>query len=175
MPTQAYRALAVLDQLRNAGLPVRDSVIYTEHTDPDGLLSTAGGPEEKIAFIDSRINAGAVHDLSYGSIELGGVVEVYSDPTSASERKDCAAGPCWLFLRGAVLLRLSPRLTEVQAASYAAALRRARRAGRGYIRTGAQLGRLLDQVGDTVVDAVPGRLPDTVPVLHPAASARPGV
>jgi len=45
MPTKAYRALAVLDELRRAGLPVRDSVIYTDQTDPDALLGTAAGPE----------------------------------------------------------------------------------------------------------------------------------
>jgi len=130
MSTQASRAVAVLGELRRAGLPVRDSVIYTEHTDPDGLLGTAGGPDEKVAFTDARINAGEVHDLSYGSLELGGVVEVYSDPTRAAERKEGYCGACWIFLRGSVLLRLSPRLTEVQAASYAAAFRRSRIADR---------------------------------------------
>src|SRR5262249_59167820 len=113
MSTQASRAVAVLGELRRAGLPVRDSVIYTEHTDPDGLLGTAGGPEEKVAFTDARVNAGEVRDLSYGSMELGGVIEVYADPTRAAERKDGYYGPCWLFLRGSVLLRLSPPLTAV--------------------------------------------------------------
>ena len=130
MPTQAYRALGVLEELRRAGLPVRDSVIYAARTDPDGLLGTAGGPEEKVAFTDARVNAGRVHDLSYGSIELGGMVEVYADPTGAAERKDGYTGACWIFLRGPVLLRLSPRLTEVQAVSYAAAFRRSRIANR---------------------------------------------
>jgi hypothetical protein len=137
MPTQAYRALGVLDELRRAGLPVRDSVIYAARTDPDGLLGTAGGPEEKVAFIDARVNAGQVRDLSYGSIELGGMVEVYADPTGAAERKDGYTGPCWIFLRGPVLLRLSPRLTEVQAVSYAAAFRRSRIASRTLACTGS--------------------------------------
>ncbi len=123
MPTQVYRALAVLDELRRAGLPVRDSVIYTEHTDPDGLLGTTAGPEEKVAFIDARINPGQVRDRSYGSIELGGVVEVYADPVRATERKEVPAGPCWVFVWDAVLLRLSPRLTELQASTYVAAFR----------------------------------------------------
>jgi hypothetical protein len=123
MPNQAYRALAVLDELRRAGLPVRDSVIYTEHTDPDGLLGTDAGPEEKVAFIDARINPGRVQDRSYGSIELGGVVEVYADPVRAAERKEVSSGPCWVFMQDAVLLRLSPRLTELQASTYAAVFR----------------------------------------------------
>jgi hypothetical protein len=123
MPNHAYRALAILGELRRAGVPVRDSVIYTEHTDPDGLLSTDAGPEEKVAFIDARINPGRVQDRSYGSIELGGVVEVYADPVRAAERKEVTAGPCWLFMRDAVLLRLSPRLTELQVSTYAAVFR----------------------------------------------------
>jgi hypothetical protein len=123
MPNQAYRALAVLDELRRAGLPVRDSVIYTEHTDPDGLLGTDAGPEEKVAFIDARINPGRVQDRSYGSIELGGVVEVYADPVRAAERKEVSSGPRWVFMQEAVLLLLSPRLTELQASTYAAVFR----------------------------------------------------
>jgi len=124
MPNQAaYWALAVLDDLRRAGLPVRDSVIYTEHTDPDGLLGTDAGPEDKVAFIDARINPGRVQDRSYGSIELGGVVEVYADPVRAAERKAVSTGPCWVFMHDSVLLRLSPRLTELQASTYAAVFR----------------------------------------------------
>jgi hypothetical protein len=123
MPTQAHRALAVLDDLRRAGLPVRDSVIYTENTDPDGVLGTASGPEEKIAFIDARINPDRVMDRSYGSIELGGVVEVYSDEAGAADRKEVSSGPCWVFMQDSVLLRLSPRLTELQASTYAALFR----------------------------------------------------
>jgi hypothetical protein len=123
MPNHAQRALAVLGELRRAGVPVRDSVIYTEHTDPDGLLSTDAGPEEKVAFIDARINPGRVQDRSYGSIELGGVVEVYADPVRAAERKEVTTGPCWVFMRDAVLLRLSPRLTELQVSTYAAVFR----------------------------------------------------
>jgi hypothetical protein len=130
MPTQAYRALGVIEELQRAGLPVRDTVIYSARTDPDGLLGTAGGPEEKVAFTDARVNAGRVHDLSYGSLELGGVVEVYADSAGAAERKDSFTGPCWIFLRGSVLLRLSPRLTEVQAVSYAAVFRRSRSSSR---------------------------------------------
>jgi hypothetical protein len=123
MPNHAHRALAVLSELRRAGVPVRDSVIYTEHTDPDGLLSTDAGPEEKVAFIDARINPGRVQDRSYGSIELGGMVEVYADPVRAAERKEVVTGPCWVFMRDAVLLRLSPRLTELQVSTYAAVFR----------------------------------------------------
>jgi len=123
MPTKAYRALAVLDDLRGAGLPVRDSVIYTENTDPDGVLGTASGPEEKVAFIDARINPDRVLDRSYGSIELGGVVEVYSDAAGVVDREETFNGPCWVFMRDSVLLRLSPRLTELQTFTYAAVFR----------------------------------------------------
>lgn len=124
MPTQAYRALAVLDELRRAGVPVRDSVIYTEHTDPDGLLGSAYGPAEKIAFTDSRINPDRVTDRSYGSVELGGLVEVYPDPEHAVARHEHhLEGPCWVFVHEDVLVRLSPRLTELQASTYAAAFR----------------------------------------------------
>lgn len=123
MPIQAYRALAVVDDLRSAGLPVRDSVIYTDHTDPEGLLGADGGPAEKVAFIDARINPDRVSDRSYGSVELGGVVEVYEDPTHAAERQDHHGGACWVFVHDEVLIRLSPRLTEIQAAAYARAFR----------------------------------------------------
>jgi hypothetical protein len=123
MPTQAYRALAVVEDLRCAGLPVHDSVIYTDHTDPEGLLGAPGGPIEKLAFIDARINPGRVSDRSYGSIELGGVVEVYADPAHAADRRDHHGGAWWVFVHDEVLIRLSPRLTELQAAAYASAFR----------------------------------------------------
>jgi hypothetical protein len=123
VPTQAYRALAVVDELRRAGLPVRDSVIYTEHTDPDGLLGADGGPCEKVAFIDRRINPGHVKDRSYGSMELGGVVEVYADAEHAATRRDQPGGSCWVFVQDEYVIRLSPRLTELQAAAYSTAFR----------------------------------------------------
>jgi len=123
MPSQAHRALAVLEDLRRAGLPVRDSVIYTGNTDPDGVLGTSSGPEEKVAFIDARINPDRVLDRSYGSIELGGVVEVYSDAAGVVDREETFNGPCWVFMRDSVLLRLSPRLTELQTFTYAAVFR----------------------------------------------------
>jgi hypothetical protein len=123
MPTQAHRALAVVDELRRAGLPVHVSVIYTDHTDPDGLLGVDGGPAEKVAFIDARINPDRVLDRSYGSIELGGVVEVYADPEHAAARQDHHGGAWWVFVHDDVLIRLSPRLTEIQAAAYASAFR----------------------------------------------------
>jgi hypothetical protein len=123
MPTLAYRALAVVEELRRAGLPVRDSVIYTDHTDPDGLLGVDGGPIEKVAFIDARINPDRVSDRSYGSIELGGVVEIYGDPEHAAARHDNPGRSCWVFVHDNALLRLSPRLTEVHASAYAAAFR----------------------------------------------------
>ena len=116
------QALVVREELRRAGLPVQASVIYTEQTDPGGL-GTPGGPVEKIAFVDNRINPGAVDDQSYGSVELGGVVEVHADPVSAARRRDTPLRPCWVFDRGHVLILLSPHLTEVQAAGYAHALR----------------------------------------------------
>jgi len=123
VPTQAYRALAVVVELRRAGLPVRDSVIYTDHTDPDGLLGADGGPVEKVAFIDRRINPDRVTDRSYGSIELGGVVEVYADSEHATARRDHPGCPCWVFVHDEFLVRLSPRLTELQAAAYSTAFR----------------------------------------------------
>lgn len=117
------QALVVLEELRKAGLPVQASVIYTEQTDPGGELGAPGGPVQKIAFVDARINPGAVDDQSYGSVELGGVVEVHADPASATRRRDIQLRPCWVFDRGQVLILLSPHLTEVQAADYAHALR----------------------------------------------------
>jgi hypothetical protein len=117
------QALVVMEELRRAGLPVQASVIYTEQTDPDGGLGTPGGPVQKIAFVDNRINPGAVDDQSYGSVELGGVVEVYADPANATRRRDTPLGPCWVFDRGHLLILLSPHLTEVQTTGYAHALR----------------------------------------------------
>jgi len=113
----------MVDELRRAGLPIRDSVIYTEHTDPDGLLGTAGGPCEKVAFIDRRINPGQVKDRSYGSVELGGVVEVYADAEGATARRDRLDGSSRVLVQDEYLVRLSPRLTKLQAAAYATAFR----------------------------------------------------
>lgn len=115
--------MAVLNELRKAGLPVQASVIYTEQTSPDGVLGAWGGPVQKIAFVDARINQGAVIDRSYGSVELGGMVEVHTDSASATRRRDTQVRSCWVFSRDHVLLLLSPHLTELQAAEYARALR----------------------------------------------------
>jgi len=121
VPTLAIHALAMLEELRKDGLPVRSTVIYTQLTDPDGLLGTTDGPAEKVAFVDARINAGRVHDRSYGSLELGGTIEVYDDARTATAMAAQAAarpGSGRVVTWDGVLLVLSQHLTKLQADGY---------------------------------------------------------
>lgn len=116
MRDAAFQATAALDHLRRLGVPARTSVIWTEHTDP--ALGSPGGPLEKVAFTDQRINHGMVADRSYGSVELGGVVEVYASPPDAPD------DDVRVIRYENLVLRLSPHLTAQQACEYAGLLSR---------------------------------------------------
>ncbi|MBI1759522.1 MAG: hypothetical protein HYR62_09910 [Actinobacteria bacterium] len=119
MPSHAQVALAVLNQMREAGMPVRSSVIFTRRTDPDSSLGTGSGPAEKVVFFDARVNRGAVVDHCYWNPEFGGQVEVYPDPAAAARQADSGPDGYRVLVRGSVLVRLSPHLTRLQVAEYA--------------------------------------------------------
>jgi hypothetical protein len=109
----------------------RLSIVYTAETDPNQLLGTPHAYVSKAAFVDNRIDPAQANDTETGSIELGGSVEVFTDETDASARKQyldetLAQLPIdvseYSYLHGPVLLRLSRRFTPEQAAEYEAAL-----------------------------------------------------
>jgi hypothetical protein len=131
--------------LKARGLPISGLTIYTAASDPSGLLGRAGGYTSKAAWIDGRALAAiarrdgvtvATEDrrIPLGSSVPGGVIEVY--PTAGQARA------CQVYLQrlvgtpvgdgydeavGAVLLRLSPYLTQAQASAYVRDLARCAR------------------------------------------------
>lgn len=121
---------AVVDLLAAAGLPVKLTVDYDESTDPNKQLGRPNGYQDKVAFVDARIDAAAVIDDDEGSVELGGSVEVFATEAEAQRRADyiktVTAGTPALteygYVSGGILLRLSQQLTPKQAKEYEAAL-----------------------------------------------------
>lgn len=100
--------------------------VYTDVTDPNGLLGQPGGYASKVAFTDRRI----ARKGSPEGVDEGGVIEVFVDAAAAQQRRDYIASVIGvggmasserLYLRGPALLRLSGRLTPSAAAGYARA------------------------------------------------------
>ena len=120
----------VVRTLRAAGLPIRVTTAFTPANDPDHLLGAPGGCVSKVAFVDPRIDGGAVPDPDPGSVSIGGIVEVYPDAAAAGRRATAltraAQGVPALaerdYLAGPALIRLSIYLHRRQARQYQRAL-----------------------------------------------------
>lgn len=130
-PPAAPDAQQVVEAFADAGLPVRDMVVYTAETDLNDMLGRPGGYTSKAAFVDTRIDVSDVGDTSEGAIELGGGVEVFDDADGAHDRATYIQGIAealpfaareYDYVAGGVLVRLSVQLTPDQAARYGTAL-----------------------------------------------------
>jgi hypothetical protein len=113
------------------GLPVENAVLYAHRDeDPDGLLGAQSGYRSKLTFEDRRVEDGAVTAPDPGSVHLGGAIEVFPGAEAARTRAErlqtsASHSPAHAehaYLKGWVLLRLSPYLTESAVDAYAAPL-----------------------------------------------------
>jgi hypothetical protein len=110
----------------------RPGFVYTADTDPNHLLGRPNGYTSEATFSDSRISPADTAGVRAGSVQRGGSVEVFTDPSAATvrqqrlgqlERDAPLSSREYTFTDGPVLLRVSGRLSPAQAAEYAAALR----------------------------------------------------
>ncbi|MER7404802.1 hypothetical protein ABT373_20470 [Streptomyces sp. NPDC000070] len=129
--TVTDEAATVFRIVEGTGLPVENAVLYAHREeDPDGLLGAQDGYRSKLTFEDRRIDGGAVTAPDPGSVHLGGAIEVFPGAEAARTRAErlqtsAARSPAHAehaYLKGRVLLRLSPYLPESAADAYAAAL-----------------------------------------------------
>lgn len=109
--------------------PVGKVRVLTASTDPNHLLGRPGGYVSKTLFADRRVRGESLAD---GTV-AGGSVEVYPAAAGALSRGKYLArvsaaipvlGTEYDYVAGPVLLRLSGRLTPVQAKGYERALAR---------------------------------------------------
>ncbi|GAP45431.1 hypothetical protein [Streptomyces azureus] len=117
--------------MEGAGLPVANAVLYAHReVDPDGLLGAQNNYRSTLTFEDRRIDSGAVTAPDPGSVHLGGAIETFPGAEAARTRTErlqtsASHSPAHAehaYLKGRVLSRLSPYLTESAADAYAAAL-----------------------------------------------------
>jgi hypothetical protein len=114
----------LLAQLKAAGLPIGETVVYTAETDLNNLLGRPNGYEGKVNFHDNRLQSNPNFDT-----EGGGSLELFADADGAKARKSyidnigksLPALVEYSFVNGRALLRLSKQLTPDQAKLYAGA------------------------------------------------------
>jgi hypothetical protein len=122
-------AAALAGDLRAAGLPVQQLIVYTATTDPNHLLGRQGGYTSKVAWVDPRaVKAGAGNPASdRGGTQFGGGIEAFSTAAEARARYEylrgfqAPFGDGYDYLSGTGILRLSQYLTPAQARAYRAA------------------------------------------------------
>jgi len=124
-------ATEVLEGLKDEGLPVGQSEIYTAENDPNELLGRPGQYSGKVTFKDTRLST---DDLAGDSFDVrnGGSIETFENEEDAATRQEYLKAVSeipmfaeYAFREGTVLLRVSTRLTPSQAAEYEAALKEA--------------------------------------------------
>lgn len=119
-------AAVVVRRLRAAGIPIGHVTVYDAANDPNKLLGRPGQYVSKAQFADRRA------DGQPGEVSAGGSVETFASSDDSARRdkyvkaiaKSSALFAEYDYRRGAVLLRVSSRLTPSQASRYAAALTR---------------------------------------------------
>ena len=72
--------------LKNAGLPITDSVTITETNDANNLIGRPGQYVSKVAFADSRL--GTPIDQAAPGNEAGGSIDVFSNAADAQRRSN---------------------------------------------------------------------------------------
>lgn len=123
-------AQTIVDQIAQQVPTARKTVVVTVQNDPNKLLGTPNAYTSKTEFIDSRLDQGV--DV-VGGVPAGGTVEVFTDESKATARRDYLLGAAMAasaasaaaeydFVSGPILLRVSHSLTPSQAAEYKTAL-----------------------------------------------------
>jgi hypothetical protein len=114
-PAVAMTATAVLGKLAAAGLPVSNGTTQDENTDPNKLLGRPNGYTSRASFDVP----GGDSSAEAGSIDRGGVIEVFGDAAGVQRRADYIAGllqqsPAlgteYHYANGPVLVRISGKV-----------------------------------------------------------------
>jgi hypothetical protein len=122
-------ASEVLQELKDKGLPIGESVAYTAKNDPNELLGRPNQYTSKVMFKDNRLNSDPM--AKEFDVQNGGSIEVFEDEDDAIARakylknltKSLSPLAEYSYRNDTVLLRLSHRLTPDQAAEYEDALK----------------------------------------------------
>ena len=128
-------ATEVVQALEDEGLAIGETRTFTAETDSNGILGRPGQYTSKATFYDTRLKPA---QFAKGfDVMNGGTVEVFENEDDTIRRKEYVdtisegfsnlGGEFaeYSFREGAVLLRVSGRLTPEQADEYEAALKRA--------------------------------------------------
>ena len=118
--TPAITAEGICNSLKASGLPMDNTVVYTEETDTNKLLGRPNQYTSKTSFKDTRSE----------DSRAGGTIEVFSNQKDAKSRKDYIESVTkdtplslqYMYLKENVLLRIDHDLTPSQAAEYEVAL-----------------------------------------------------
>jgi hypothetical protein len=119
-------AQLLLQEFREAGLPIGQVTALTPENDPNQLLGRPGQYTGKVQFEDTRVNDGDSNPLA-----LGGSIEVFANPNDAKRRAEYVQAittSSSLFAEyswqvDSVFLRLDNAFTPTQAAEYERVLR----------------------------------------------------
>jgi hypothetical protein len=122
----------ILAGLKAKGLPVGESVTYTDATDLNHLLGRPGQYTGKINFKDTRTPDSGNHDVAI-EVGDGGSIEVFATAADATKRFTYVQGIAtssalfaeYDFQDGLGVLRVSKMLTPAQAQAYLTALQAA--------------------------------------------------
>ena len=118
----AYTAENVVAALYRRGLPIESPLIYSETTDPDGLLGTMNQYTSKVSWTDRRVSNGS------DTLSRGGIVEVF--PTSELAQSRLRQLNLMLPSQSGIatqvnraVMRLSTGFSTAQASEYQQALK----------------------------------------------------
>lgn len=125
-------AAEVLEELKDQGLPVGQSEVYTAENDPNELLGRPGQYTGKASFKDTRLPPDELAGEDF-DVANGGSVEVFANEDEAIKRQEyletvTQSMPMfaeYAYRSDTVLLRLAKRLTPDQASDYESALQEA--------------------------------------------------
>ncbi len=132
LQSEAPDAAEVLEELKEQGLPVGQSEVYTAENDPNELLGRPGQYTGKASFKDTRLPPDELAGDS-SDVANGGSVETFDNEDDAIKRQEYLETVTqgvpmfaeYAYRNDTVLLRLSKRLTPDQASDYEAALHEA--------------------------------------------------
>lgn len=120
----------MLEELVNLGLPIGDTIVWTERTDPNNLMGEPSGYVAKASWTDTRAESCVTHDGNPGWT-CGGDIEVFDSEPALIERANRLAIFAELFIGGGyymwrtedAIVRVGWALTPLEAADYDDALR----------------------------------------------------
>jgi hypothetical protein len=104
--------------LKDAKLPIGETVIYTADNDPDGMLGKDGGYDAAFGFVDTSLPKA-------DGLAGGGVIEFFTNPDSAKARAEKAVVDTKDEIReffGPILVRLSGKMDKKQVNAYGEAI-----------------------------------------------------